>query len=49
MMNFTFAQNTIKMTNNYGSENQDVQDLLNFENIFFDKLNFLFQFFLLRV
>ncbi|MEN2436816.1 hypothetical protein AAH994_15490 [Weeksellaceae bacterium A-14] len=40
MMNFTFAQNTIKMTNNYGSENQDVQDLLNFENIFFDKLNF---------
>lgn len=34
-----FAQN-VKMTSNYGSENQDIQDLINFENIFFDKLNF---------
>jgi len=34
-----FAQN-VKVTSNYGSENQDIQDLINFENIFFDKLNF---------
>lgn len=34
-----FAQN-VKMTSNYGSENQEIQDLINFENIFFDKLNF---------
>lgn len=35
----TFAQN-IKVTSNYGSENKDVQDLISFENIFFNKLNF---------
>lgn len=35
----TFAQN-VKLTSNYGSENQDIQDLINFENIFFDTLNF---------
>ncbi len=34
-----FAQN-IKVTSNYGSENQDIQDLINFENLFFEKLNF---------
>jgi hypothetical protein len=35
----TFAQN-VKVTSDYGSENRDVQDLISFENIFFDKLNF---------
>ena len=35
----TFAQN-IKVTSNYGSENKDFQDLISFENIFFNKLNF---------
>lgn len=36
---FAFAQN-VKVTSNYGSENRDIQDLINFENIFFDTLNF---------
>lgn len=36
---FAFAQN-IKVTSNYGSQNQDIQDLITFENIFFDKLTF---------
>ena len=38
--NFIFAQNTVKMTSNYGSENQEIQDLIDFENIFIEKLNF---------
>jgi hypothetical protein len=38
--NFVFAQNTIKVTNNYGSENQEIQDLIDFENIYIEKLNF---------
>ncbi|MDR2652444.1 MAG: hypothetical protein LBC68_09060, partial [Prevotellaceae bacterium] len=28
------------MTGNYGSENKDIQDLINFENIYIEKLNF---------
>ncbi|MCD9855109.1 hypothetical protein LUD75_10345 [Epilithonimonas sp. JDS] len=36
---FAFAQN-VKVTSNYGSENRDIQDLINFENIFFDTFNF---------
>jgi hypothetical protein len=38
--NFVFAQNTIKVTNNYGSENREIQDLIDFENIYIEKLNF---------
>lgn len=38
--NFTFAQNNIKVTNNYGSENKDVQNLIDFENIYIEQLNF---------
>lgn len=38
--NFTFAQNTIKVTNNYGSENTDIQNLIDFENIYIEQLNF---------
>lgn len=38
--NFANAQNTIKMTNNYGSENNEIQDLIDFENIYIEQLNF---------
>lgn len=38
--NFTFAQNNIKVTYNYGSENKDIQNLIDFENIYFEQLNF---------
>ncbi len=38
--NFVFSQNTIKMTNNYGSENKEIQDLIDFENIYIEQLNF---------
>lgn len=40
LTNSVFAQNTIKMTNNYGSENSEIQDIINFENIYIEKLNF---------
>ena len=39
MTNLAFAQN-VKMTNNYGSENQEIQDLIDFENIYIEQLNF---------
>ena len=38
--NIAFAQNTVKMTNNYGSENPEIQDIIDFENIYIEKLNF---------
>ena len=38
--NSTLAQNTIKMTNNYGSNNAEIQDLIDFQNIYIEKLNF---------
>ncbi len=38
--NLAFAQNTIKMTNQYGSQNQEIQNLIDFENIYIEKLNF---------
>ncbi|RED24683.1 hypothetical protein BD847_1418 [Flavobacterium cutihirudinis] len=38
--NFTFAQNNIKVTSNYGSENKDIQNLIDFENIYIEQLNF---------
>jgi len=34
------AQNIVKMTNNYGSENSEIQDLLDFENIYVEQLHF---------
>lgn len=37
--NLAFSQNA-KMTNNYGSENQEIQDLMDFENIYVQHLNF---------
>ncbi|MBA4155100.1 hypothetical protein [Flavobacterium sp.] len=40
MTNLVFGQNTIKMTSNYGSENNEIQDLIDFENIFIQSLNF---------
>ena len=37
---FALAQNTVKMTNNYGSENSEIQDLLDFENVYVEQLHF---------
>jgi len=37
--NTAFAQEGIKMTNNYGSENSEIQDIIDFENIYIEKLN----------
>lgn len=34
------AQDSIKMTNNYGSQNKEIQDLIDFENIYIEQLNF---------
>lgn len=38
--NTVFGQDSIKMTNNYGSPNPEIQDLINFQNIYIEKLNF---------
>lgn len=38
--NILIAQNTVKITNNYGSENLEIQDINEFENIYIEKLNF---------
>jgi hypothetical protein len=40
LSNVAFAQNTVKVTNNYGSENEEIQNLIDFENIYIEKLNF---------
>lgn len=40
LANFTFAQNTIKMTSNYGSKDSEIQTLIDFENIYIEQLNF---------
>lgn len=37
---FSYSQNSIKMTNEYGSSNKDVQDIIDFENIYIETLNF---------
>lgn len=39
-VNITWAQELVKVTNNYGSENNEVQELADFENIYIEKLNF---------
>lgn len=38
--NFLSAQNVIKITTNYDSENTEIQDLIDFENIYVEQLNF---------
>ena len=38
--NIAMAQNQVKMTSDYGSENVDIQNIIDFENIYIDKLNF---------
>lgn len=38
--NFAFCQGTIKITNTYGSEDNEIQDLIDFENVFIERLNF---------
>ena len=38
--NFVAAQDIAKMTNSYGSENKEIQDLTDFENIYIEQLNF---------
>lgn len=38
--NSIFAQNVVKVTNSYGSRNQEIQDLMDFENIYVEQLNF---------
>jgi len=38
--NSVFSQKTIKMTCNYGSKNKDIQELIDFEGIFIEQLNF---------
>ncbi len=38
--NFAFSQNTIKMTYKYGSDNGEIQDIIDFENISIETLNF---------
>ena len=38
--NQAFAQDSIKMTNSYGAENAELQDLMDFEGIYIETLNF---------
>lgn len=38
--NLIFSQNTIKLTANYGSENNDIQNLLDFDDIYIEQLHF---------
>ena len=38
--NIVFPQSSVKMTNSYGSENPEIQDIIDFENIYIEKLNF---------
>jgi len=41
MITYTaFAQNTVKMTHEYGSGNPEVQEIMDFENMYVEKLNF---------
>jgi hypothetical protein len=40
LSNAITAQDFIKMTNNYGSQNTEIQDLIDFENIYIEQLNF---------
>lgn len=37
---FSYGQHTVTMSKKYGSEQRDLQNLLNFENIYFEQLNF---------
>ncbi|MBW1294368.1 hypothetical protein [Aquimarina litoralis] len=40
ILSFSFAQNTASMSVNQGFENRDLQGLIGFENLFFEKLIF---------
>lgn len=40
IINFSLVQSQVKVTSKYGSDINDVQDILRFENIFTDKLTF---------
>lgn len=40
VVNFSFAQNNIKVTTNYGSKNAEIQNLIDFEKIYFEQFNF---------
>jgi hypothetical protein len=40
VINFSFGQNHIKVTSNYGSTNKELQNLIDFENIYIEQLNF---------
>ncbi len=35
-----FAQNTVKITEDYGSDNSEIQQLMDFDNIYIEKLHF---------
>ncbi|SEA64108.1 hypothetical protein SAMN05192529_13712 [Arachidicoccus rhizosphaerae] len=35
-----YGQKTVQLTKQYGSSNKDLQNLMNFENIYFEKLSF---------
>ena len=39
LSNSMFSQ-SIKITNHYGSENKEIQDLIDFESIYIEQLNF---------
>lgn len=39
-VNFSFAQNNIKITNIYGSKNSEIQNLLDFEKIYLEQFYF---------
>lgn len=39
--NLTWAQQTVKVTNNYASENKEIQELIDFQNIYIEQLNFV--------
>lgn len=38
--NLSFTQNNIKITRHYGSKNDEIQNLIDFEKIYFEQLNF---------
>ena len=38
--NFAFAQKTVRLTSEYGSKNEEIQNLIDFEGVFIEKLIF---------
>ncbi len=39
--NVSWAQQIVKVSNNYASENKEVQELIDFQNIYIERLNFV--------